>query len=293
MKPRDYLELATLAALWGASFLFMRLGAGEFGALPLAEMRVVGAAALLLPLLAWQGHAAALRTHWRPIAVVGLLNSALPFALFSFAALSINAGLSAIFNAGTPLFGAAIAWLVWRERLLPWRVAGLVVGFAGVVGLAGGSASFKDGGTGWAVVACIVASALYGFSANYTRQTLQAVPPMAVAAGSQAAAALMLALPAWWAWPAQTPSATAWAATAVLALACTGLAYLLFFRLISRVGAANAISVTFLIPMFALAWGAMLLGEAVTLAMAAGCAVIVAGTALATGLVAPGGRRTP
>lgn len=293
MKPRDYLELAALAALWGASFLFMRLGAGEFGALPLAELRVAGAAALLVPLLAWQGQGAALRTHWRAIAVVGLLNSALPFALFSFAALSINAGLSAIFNAGTPLFGAAIAWLVWRERLQPWRVVGLVVGFAGVVGLAGGSASFKDGGTGWAVVACIAASALYGFSANYTRRALQAVPPMAVAAGSQAAAALMLALPAWWFWPTQAPSATAWGATAALAIACTGLAYLLFFRLISRVGAANAISVTFLIPMFALAWGAMFLGEPVTPAMAAGCAVIVAGTALATGLVAPGGARTP
>ena len=125
------------------------------------------------------------------------------------------------------------------------------------------------------------------FSANFTKKRLQGVAPMAVAAGSQLAAALLLALPALWWWPAALPSAHAWAMVALLALLCTGLAYLLYFRLIAHVGAANAIAVTFLIPAFAVLWGWLFLAEALTPAMAIGCAVILLGTALATGVLAP------
>ena len=287
MKARDQGELLTLAALWGGSFLFMRMAAGEFGAVALAAVRVAGAALLLLPLLAWRGAWGPLRARWRPIAIVGLSNSALPFVCFAFAAQSITAGLASIFNAAAPLFGAAIAWLWLNDRLSRSRLLGLAIGLGGVSWLAwrnvNQEAAFKPGGSGWAIVACLAATVLYGFSANFTKKHLNGVPPLAVAAGSQGFAALFLCVPAAVLWPATMPSAQAWGAVAVLAVLCTGVAYILFFRLIAHIGAANAISVTFLIPVFGVLWGALFLGETVTGAMAAGCVVIVLGTALATG----------
>ncbi|MGY4829710.1 DMT family transporter [Sphaerotilaceae bacterium SBD11-9] len=289
MKRSDLLELVALAALWGASFLFMRLGAAEFGPVALSFVRVAGAAALLLPLLAYQGQLGALRRHAPAIFVVGLTNSAIPFMCFNFAALTLNAGLSAVFNATSPLWGAVIAWLWLKDRLTPARIAGLVLGFGGVLWLVWDQAAFKAG-TGeraWAVTACLVATLFYGFSASFTKRHLTGVPPMAVAAGSQLSALTALALPAWWWWPQQAPTAHAWLFALVLAVACTGLAYLLYFRLIAHVGPANAISVTFLIPVFAVVWGGMFLGEQVSLVMALGCAVILLGTSLATGVFKP------
>lgn len=289
MKSRDLAELLALAALWGASFLFMRLGAGEFGPVALAGLRVIGATLFLLPLLVARGQLAALRAHWRAIFAVGIANSALPFLAYSYAALSITAGLSSIFNASTPLWGALIAWLWLKDRPTAWWALGLVIGFAGVLWLAWDKASFKPGAdglsSGWAVVACLAATLLYGWSANFAKRHLGGAPPLAVATGSQLSAAVVLLPPMWWWWPAQTPSATAWIAVALLAVACTGVAYVLYFRLIAQVGPANAISVTFLIPVFAVLWGWMFLGEKLTLAMLLGCAVILIGTALATGLL--------
>lgn len=291
MKASDLGELLALAALWGASFLFMRLGAGEFGPVALAGLRVVGATLFLLPLLALRGQAAALRAHWKPLLAVGLANSALPFLAYSYAALAITAGLSSIFNASTPLWGALIAWMWLKDRPTRWRALGLAIGFAGVLWLAWDKASFRAGAdgpsTGGAVVACLAATLLYGWSANFTKRHLAGVPPLAVATGSQLSAALVLVPPMWWWWPTQMPSATAWVAVGLLAVACTGVAYVLYFRLIANLGPAKAISVTFLIPVFAVVWGWMFLGEGLTLAMLLGCAVILLGTALATGLLKP------
>jgi drug/metabolite transporter (DMT)-like permease len=161
--------------------------------------------------------------------------------------------------------------------------------------LAWDKASFRPGdhgvSAGVAIAACLLATLCYGFAANYTKRALQGVSPIAVAAGSQSAAALALALPALWAWPAQAPGGGAWAALAVLALLCTGIAYLMYFRLIARLGPSRAISVTFLIPVFGVLWGALFLGEAISGAMVAGCAVILVGTALTTGLLPLSGRR--
>jgi drug/metabolite transporter (DMT)-like permease len=290
LKPHDLGELFALAALWGASFLFMRMGAGEFGPVALAGMRVAGASLVLLPLLGWRGEIPALRAHWKAIAIVGVTNSALPFLCFSYAALTINAGLSSIFNAASPLFGALIAWLWLNDRLSGPRVLGLLIGFIGVFGLAYNKASVHAGAqassTALAIAACIVATVAYGFSVNFTKRYLCGVAPMAVAAGSQLSAALTLALPTLWLWPAPTPSLSAWVSLMLLAVACTGFAYVLYFRLIAHVGPSNAITVTFLIPAFAVAWGALFLGEQVTVPMVIGCGVILLGTGLATGLLA-------
>jgi drug/metabolite transporter (DMT)-like permease len=289
LKRADIGELVFLAALWGASFLFMRLGAGEFGPFALAFVRVAGATLFLLPVLLSRGQWPALKAHAKPIFMVGITNSALPFLAYSYAALAITGGLSAVFNAATPLFAALIAWIWLRDKLTPSRSLGLVIGFAGVLWLVWDKASFKPGAdgtaSGWAVVACIAATICYGWSASFTKRFLQGVPPLAVATGSQLSAALFLALPALWFWPATMPSGTAWLAATLLAVMCTGIAYVLYFRLIAHIGPANAVSVTFLIPIFAVVWGWFFLSEAITPAMAVGCLVIVAGTSLATGLV--------
>ena len=289
MKPRDVAELCLLGALWGASFVFMRLGATEFGPAALVFVRVAGASLLLLPLLAWRGEMNVLRQHWRPIAFVGLINSALPFLLFMVAALVLGAGLMAVFNATAPIWGALIAWLWLGERLGPSRWLGLAIGVAGVLGLVWGKADFRPGEHGISpalgIAACVGAAVLYGLAANVSRKRLAGVAPMAVAAGSQLSAALLLLLPALWSWPAVNPTPAAWGAAATLAGACTGLAYVLYFRLIAHAGAANAISVTFLIPGFAMLWGWLFIGEQPTAAMLLGCAVILLGTALSTGLV--------
>ena len=289
MRALDIGELLLLAAIWGASFLLMRLGAAEFGPVALSALRVGLATLVLLPLLFWRGQAALLRRHWRAMAVVGVVNSALPFVLFSVAALAINAGLSSIFNATAPLWGAVIAWLWLGDRLTRVRVVGLALGFAGVLWLAWDSASFKLGEHGVsaavAIAACLGATLCYGFAANYTKRRLSGVASLAVATGSQLAATLALALPALWWWPSVRPSATAWASVAGLAVLCTAVAYLLYFRLIDRLGAARAITVTFLLPVFGTFWGALFLGERLTPAMLLGCTVILLGTALTTGVL--------
>src|SRR4051812_17682884 len=178
-QPRDIAELCALAAIWGASFLFMRVAVPSFGAVALAGVRVIGASLVLLPLLAVRGGLPAMRAHWRPILLVGVTNSALPFMGFSYAALSINAGLGSIFNAATPLFGAAIGWLWLRERPTGWRALGLGIGFAGVIGLAVERAAVHDGADRTsvllAILACLHATASYGYSANYTKRWLTGV----------------------------------------------------------------------------------------------------------------------
>lgn len=295
MRKGDAAELLVLAAIWGASFLFMRVAAPEFGALALVFVRVGLAAVVLLPLLAWRGQLGALRRHAGPIFVVGLLNSALPFIGFTVAALAINAGLSSIFNATTPLWTALIAWWWLGDRPAPSRALGLAIGFAGVVALAAGKASLKDGAHGIspavAIGACIAAAMLYGAAANVAKRHAAVVPPLALATGSQLSAALVMAGPAAWTWPTTSPSPTAWTAAVLLAVVCSGVAYILYFRLIAHVGAAGASSVTFLIPVFAVAWGGMFLGEQPTWGMAVGGAVILFGTALATGLLRLPARR--
>lgn len=289
MRARDIRELVLLGALWGASFLFMRMGAADFGPLALVFVRVGGAALVLLPLLMWRGQTGALGQHWRAIALVGLLNSALPFLLFSVGALVLSAALMAVFNATAPIWGALVAWAWLGEKPTASRMLGLAIGIAGVVGLSWGKADFKPGEHGVSaalgIAACVAATLFYGLAANFSRKKLAGVPPMAQAAGSQFSAAVMLALPALWAWPAANPSGRAWLAVAALSLACTGLAYVLYFRLIAHAGASNAMSVTFLIPAFAIAWGWLFLGEQPTAGMLAGCAVVLLGTALATGIV--------
>ncbi len=278
-------EFVLLASIWGASFLFMRLGAAEFGPLPTAGVRVGVATLFLLPLLVLNGHGPALRRHWKPILIAGLINSAIPFALYSYAVLSITTGMASILNATVPLFGALIAWVWLRDRLTGLRWLGLLVGFAGVALLASEKASFKPGGTGLAVLACLGACICYGVAASFAKRYLGGVHPLATATGSQIGATLGLLVPTVWFWPAQMPGAGAWAAVVTMGIVCTGVAYILYFRIIETAGPARALSVTFLAPVFALVYGALFLNEQITPWMVGCGLVIVLGTALSTGLL--------
>jgi len=277
-------EYISLAAIWGASFLFMRLGAAEFGPLPTAGVRVGIAALFLTPLLLARGQGPTLARHWRKILFLGLLNSGIPFACYAYALLSITTGLSALLNATVPLFGALVAWLWLKDRPHGLKIMGLLIGFVGVAMLAWGKASFKPDASGvssgWAVVACLVATLCYGIAASYTRRYLGGVSSLVVATGSQMGATLGLALPAWWFWPNQTPGLTAWLALLAVGVLCTGVAYVLYFRLIDKMGASASLTVTFLIPVFAVIYGVIFLGESVTTWMLLCGAIILSGTAL-------------
>jgi drug/metabolite transporter (DMT)-like permease len=285
-------EFILLAALWGSSFLFMRMGTVEFGPLPTAALRVTVAAAFLAPLLFLRGLAPQLGRHWKRVFLIGLMNSGIPFACFSFALLSITTGLSSILNATVPLFGALIAWLWLKDRPTGTRILGLVIGFAGVALLAWDKASFKPDASGiapaWAVLACLVASLCYGWSASATKRYLSGLPALVTATGSQVGAMLGLALPALWFWPASMPGTKAWLSILALGVLCTGVAYILYFRLIEQAGPAKALAVTFLVPVFAVLYGVLFLGETVTGWMLLCGAVILCGTALSTGIVKPG-----
>lgn len=288
MSPRLAAEFIFLASLWGASFLFMRQAALELGPVATAGVRVAVAAAVLLPLLALSGHWRAFRAHAARILFVGLLNAGIPFGLFAYAVLSISTGLTAILNATVPLFGALVAWLWLGERPGRWRALGLALGFVGVALLSWNKASFRPGGTGWAVLACLGATVLYAIAASYTKKYLMGMAPLATTTGSLLGATLGLAVPTLLTWPTQPVSPAAWAAVAAAGVLCTALAYLLYFRLIEAAGPAKTLTVTFLIPVFALGYGAVLLGEAITPWMVGCGAIIMLGVGLATGIIDPG-----
>ena len=290
MKKSILIDFVSLAAMWGASFLFMRMGAAEFGVFATAGLRVAIAAAFLTPILWFSGHWGELRRKAVAILFIGLLNSGIPFALFSYAVLSISTGLTSILNATVPLFGAVIAWLWLKDRPDNSRILGLLIGFGGVILLAGEKASFKPGGTGWAVLACLLASICYAFAASFTKRYLTGVHPLATATGSQIGATIGLALPTFWFWPSHMPGLTPWLALLALGVVCTGVAYILYFRLIERAGPARALAVTFVVPVFALTYGGLFLGEQLTLWMLMCGVIIVCGTALATGLLKFGGK---
>ena len=292
VKKPWLLDYVMLGALWGSSFLFMRFATLEFGPLPTAAARVGIATLFLLPIVMLRGLLPELKQHWQKIFYLGLFNSAIPFACFSFALLAISTGLSAILNATVPMFGALIAWVWLKDKPAMLRIVGIVIGFTGIALLAWDKASFtldpanpSGVAPGWAVLACLLACLCYGYAASFTKKYTAGISPLVIAGGSQMGATLGLCVPAALMWPAQLPGTAAWASLLVLGVACTGIAYILFFRLIASAGPQRTLTVTFLIPVFAVFYGAVFLGEIVTLWMMLCAVVIIFGTALATGLV--------
>lgn len=288
-SPPWKMDFFLLAAIWGSSFLFMRMGTVEFGVFATAGMRVGIATAVLLPLAIMRGLGTTLLRYWKQTMVVGLMNSAIPFLCFSFALLSISTGLSAILNATVPLFGALIAWAWLGDKLHGSRIMGLVIGFAGVVLLAWDKASFQPdaagNSSGWGMLACLLATFCYGIAASFTKRFLQGVPSLVAAAGSQIGASLGLLPLTLWFWPQHSVSQQAWLAMLALGILCSGIAYVLYFRMIERAGPTRALSVTFAIPVFALLYGVVLLGEVITTWMLLCALIIVIGIGFSTGLI--------
>ncbi len=281
MTPRSVVLLVILAALWGGSFVFMRVAVPALGPIPLAFTRVTLAAAALLALAAAQRRMPDFRSRWREFAVVGIVNSALPFVLFCYAEQYITASAAAILNATSPFFGAIAAAIWLRDALTGRKVVGMLIGFAGVAVLVGWHPEDMTRDTALAIAACLAASLCYGLGGTYAKRRLSGVPSFAIACGSQLAAAVALA-PAAAVMSIPGPVTPLVAANVVaLALASTAIAYLIYFKLIADAGPARALTVTFLIPLFGVLWGFLFLGEALTPNMLAGGALVVAGTALA------------
>ena len=291
MQAKDYRDLFILAAIWGSSFLFMRLAVGDFGPFALVEVRVGLSALFLLIVAGLRGKLGILWRNARHIAVAGVFAAGIPFLLFNVAAQSVPAGVMAVINAMTPLFGALIARVWLKEQLTRARVAGLAIGFSGIVILVWGDLSFEAGGMGVGVLACLAAALCYGFAASYTTRFLKGVDPIALAAGAITASAIVLLPLAVYAWPATPISAASWAAAIALALFCTGLAYIIFYGLIDRVGATRSITVTFLVPLFGILWGLLFLHEPVSPRMLGATAIVLLGTLLATGFIGGGKRQ--
>ena len=291
MKATDLLNLFTLAALWGLSFLFIRVAAPEFGPVALIEVRVATATVVLLPLLLLKGGLADLRQNWQPILLLGVLHYAIPFCLFAYAMLTLTGGYSAIVNASSPLFAGAVAWIVLGERLPFLRVLGLAAGIAGVFILVHDELTLKLSTSGSAIAAALAASFCYGLAAVLVRKQLADVSPTAISAGSMLAASIALAPFAAVCWPDTTPSATAWVAALMLGVPSTALAFVLYFQLIRSAGPTRAITVTFLTPVFAVLFGVLILDEPVSAPMMIGGLVILLGTAAATGGFSWSGKR--
>lgn len=271
------LELTVLGAIWGASFLFMRVSAREFGAVPLVEVRLALGALLLLPML-WNGRMHIQRKHIGPLIFISAINSAIPFALFAWAAQRAPAGIGAITNATAVMFTALVAFAFYGEHISRRRAVGLVAGFIGVAVLASGK---TDGNSVWsAALAGTFAAFLYGIGGNLVRRQLAGIPPGAVAAGTLACASLLLAPFAIFMWPRTPIPMHSWVSAVLLGVLCTGVAYFIYFRLIYRIGAPRASTVTYLVPLFGVVWAWLVLGEPLTLSMAIAGGLILGGVAL-------------
>lgn len=285
MKPIYAVELLFLAMLWGASFMFMRVAAPEFGAIPLMAVRVIIAGLSLLPFLLLKQGFTELRQNFKPIFIVGLFNSALPFCLLAYASLSFSAGFTSIINATVPLWSALVAIFVLKQKQAKLAQWGLMVGFFGVVMMVWDKLSIDQLGSVGALIAGLLATLSYGCIVFYSKKTLSHINPLTVATGTMITATLMLTPLCIWLWPTQPISMKAWAAVIVMGVASTGFASVLFFRLITNVGPTKAITVTYLIPVFGMIFGMLLLDEKVTFEMLVGCGLILSGVSLATGLV--------
>jgi drug/metabolite transporter (DMT)-like permease len=274
---RTPIELTVLGAIWGGSFLFMRVAAADFGAVPLVEARLALGGLILTPFL-WRARAEFSAGLWLRIAAIAAINSVTPFVLFAWGAERAPAGIGAITNAMTVMFTVLVGFLFFGERISARRLTGLTAGFVGVAVLASGKTA---GASVWpAALAGTAASVCYGFGINLVRRHLTGYPPAAVAAATLLAGSVLLAPLAIYTWPAAAIPAASWVSALLLGVLCTGSAFVFYYRLIARIGAARTATVTYLIPLFGVVWAWLLLGEPLTLTMALAGALILSGVAL-------------
>ncbi len=274
---RTPLELTLLGAVWGGSFLFMRVAAADFGSFALVDVRLALGALILIPFL-WRDRARFTPGIWLRIAGIATINSVLPFVLFAWGAERAPAGIGAITNAMTVMFAALVAFLFYGEHIGQRRWIGLVAGFFGVTILASGH--IAGASVGAAALAGTAAALCYGLGINFVRHYLSGFPAAAIAAANLATGAVLLAPFAIYTWPQHPIPATSWLSAVLLGVLCTGIAFVFYYRLIARIGAPRTATVTYLIPLFGVIWAWLLLGESVTLSMVLAGVLILAGVGL-------------
>ena len=273
MRRADTARLVLLAAIWGASFLFNRITAPVLGPVLTAELRTLIAGVALAVYFAFAGFNPDWRRWGRQYLIVGILTSALPFLLWAYAALTLTAGLMSVLNATSPMWGALWSMLLLRERLSARKVLGLIIGVAGVVFV-----TQPQAGESAPVIAALAAAFCYGLAGAYMKRWASGVPSRGMAVGTQLAAGVLLVPFITLSPPTTAPTPLVVASMLALGLLCGAIAYLLYFRLIADIGATGALTVTYLIPVFGVLWGALFLGEALSISMLAGGALVILGT---------------
>ncbi len=277
MTPRQVASLVVLAAIWGSSFLFIRIAVDELGPAALTEARVLLAAVPVAAFVLVRGGRLALRERWRDFLVLGTFAAALPFGLIALAELELPASLASILNATPPIWSAVIAALLFGERFTPRLAAGLGLALGGVALVVGLAPVDVDIPFVLAALAMLVSGVLYGAMALFSARRMKGVAPLRLVVGQHAAAAVVL-LPAVALVPVrEAPEVGEWGAVLALGLICTALAFVLYFRLIAEVGATRTLTVTFLVPVFGVLWGAVFLGEELRPAQGLGALVLLAG----------------
>lgn len=285
----DGVTLFAVAALWGASFLFIRVAVHDLGPVALIEARVLLAGLALLAVGALLRRQPAWRRDWKGYLVLGGVSAAAPFTLIAAAELEITASLAAILNATTPLFALLLAAVRLREPLTGRRLSGVLLGVVGVAVLVGAGPLQLNRGLVLATAASLLGALLYAVGGVYAKSRFATTPPLTVATGQQLGAAALLLLPTLALPPPRSPTPSVTAAVLALALASTALGFALFYRLVARLGPTGALSVTFLVPVFGLAWGATFLGEQLTPGTGLGLLIVLSSIALVTDV----GRRRP
>lgn len=281
MNSLDIIRLLLLAAIWGGSFLLMRIASPVLGAAYLAEGRVL-LAAIFLYLLAWYAKRNRnLLEHWRHYLIIGFFNSALPFLLFGFAALHLPTSQLSILNATAPIWAFVIGLVIGTEKFKIWRGIGLLLGVIGVIVLFGYSSELMNATEYQPIALGLGAAFSYGIATNYAKSSM-GVEPFDNAHGSMWGAAVLL-IPTLFFIPIRSePTPLIFGALLAIGVVCSGIAYLLYFRLIKDVGASSALTVAFLIPIFGTLWGMLFLNEHLTLNAAVGMVIIIVGTAMVT-----------
>jgi drug/metabolite transporter (DMT)-like permease len=279
----DYILLITLSAIWGSSFIFMRVLAPALGPVVTADMRLLIAGLVLTLYLRIRNQRLELLKNLKQYIIIGLLNSGIPFLLFSFAALYLPSSISVIINSLTPLFGVFFSILWLDEKITAKKISGIALGIIGVIVIRGSGNLELTPMTTIAMSACVLATMLYGLASTYVKVYARDIPPSAIATGSQLVAGVLF-LPLIYFFPIRVELNLQIALTTIaFSVLCSAIAYVIFYRLLNNLGTTKALSVTFLIPVFGFIWGYIFLREEITIIMVIGSFFVLSGIYFVTG----------
>lgn len=279
--------LTLLGAIWGASFIFIRIAVEPFGPIFLMLIRVALAGILLFGFAKFNGAKLNIRPHWRKFLVLGALSSAIPFTLIGWAELTITGSMAAILNSTTPLFAAGVAAVFLGERLTIYKIIGAVMGIIGVSFIVGGSPITFDTMFILATLASLGAAFCYALGGVFAKRAFVGVDNMSMSTGQMIGATAILMPVSVINIPHEVPPTHAILALLGLAIFATAIAYRLYFYLIISAGPTKALTVTLLVPVFGVIWGALLLNEPISSGMLMGLVIILLSVGLVTGMISP------